>query len=398
MKVTLLGLGCGTEATVTREAEAALRNAKMVIGAWRLVAAVPEGWLSADCDRRNAVLTKDVLAAVEQAEGDVCVVMSGDSGFYSNTRVLLPHLKGYETEVLPGISSIQALSAKLGQPWQDWRLRSAHGVDCDVVEEVSHGETVFFLTGGKIDAAGLCRRLAEAGLGALKVTVAENLTAPEERITAGTAEELAKENFAPLSVVLCESAPRYQKRVPGIPDDDFERLPKVPMTKQEVRAVALAKLALRPEDTCWDVGAGTGSVSVEMALQCKAVYAVERLEEALELAKANREKFGAWNLTLLGGAAPDALRALPAPDAVFVGGTGGNMEAILRLIYEKNEKARVCVAAIALESAYQAVQAFTDMGIEPEISQIAVSRGKKAGSLHLMMAQNPIYLISGEGK
>ena len=145
------------------------------------------------------------------------------------------------------------------------------------------------------------------------------------------------------------------------------------MTKQEVRAAALAKLSVGPGDTCWDIGAGTGSVAVELALQARAVWAVEQNREALRIAERNREKHGAWNLHLKEGRAPEALEGLPKPDAVFVGGSGGRLEEILRTIYYVTDQ----------------------LGYETEICQIAVSRSKAAGDLTLMLAQNPVYLITG---
>jgi precorrin-6Y C5,15-methyltransferase (decarboxylating) len=169
------------------------------------------------------------------------------------------------------------------------------------------------------------------------------------------------------------------------------------MTKQEVRAAALAKLAVTPTDTLWDVGAGTGSVSVELALAAPAgqVYAVECDPEACALIQQNREKFSAYNLTLIEGKAPEALDMLPAPDAVFIGGTKGNMDAVIDAVLHKNPVARLCVAAIALETLSAAVAALTAHGLAAEVTQITVSRTKTAGSLHLLMANNPVFLIMG---
>ena len=187
------------------------------------------------------------------------------------------------------------------------------------------------------------------------------------------------------------------RRAPGLPDEAFER-GDVPMTKQEVRAAVLAKLAVRPEDILWDVGAGTGSVSVELALAAPRgrVYAVECRPEGCALIKANREKFRTRNLVLVEGLAPAALSDLPAPDAVFIGGSKGSLAAIVDAALDKNPDARICVSAIALESLSAAVAALTAKGRTVQVSQIAVSRARAVGGLHLMMAQNPIYLITGE--
>jgi len=381
---------------MTAECAAALKRAGCVLGAKRLLENLPQGCTE---NRIAAVKPQDILDAIQRQTEDCVVVFSGDAGFYSGARGLLPLLAGagIPARVLPGVSSVQLLSARLGRPWQDWELVSAHGMDCDVIGAVSRGKPAFFLTGGALGPAEICRRLTDAGLGSLAVTVGENLSGPDETITSGTAAELAGQSFPSLSVLLAEAAPRFARRCPGLPDEAFSR-GQVPMTKQEVRAAALAKLAVAPTDVLWDVGAGTGSVSVELALAAPEgrVFAVECGEEACSLIRANREKFAAWNLRLVEGRAPEALSDLPAPDAVFIGGTKGGMEGIIDLVLAKNENARICVSAIAIETLSAAVAALTKHGLEADVAQIAVSRAKPAGKLHLLMANNPTFLITGE--
>ena len=394
MKIYLIGMGCGAD-SVTQAAGQALAEAGLVLGPRRLLDQVDKR--SLECEYREAVRPEAIMAQVSAYTGDrVCILLSGDSGFYSGARRLDSLLVDYEVEILPGISSLQLLAARLGRPWQDWKLCSVHGVDCDPVAAVCSGQVCFFLTGGRVTPATLCEQLRDAGLGQLAVVAGEDLGSAQERITCGTAAEFAVRDFAPLSVLLAEPAPRHPRRTPGLPDELFFRQEKIPMTKQEIRAAALSKLAVGPEDVCWDVGAGTGSVSVELALQGKSVWAVERDAAALELAEKNREKFGAWNLQLLYGEAPEALAKLPRPDAVFVGGSGGKLREILSAAVAANPSARICVAAIALETLQEACTGFQELGFSAEVTQIAVNRSKATGSLHLMLAQNPVYLIIGK--
>ena len=395
MRVALIGAGCGV-GSLTQAALDALRCADTVIGAARLLAALPQTDTRPDCRRTAAVKPEEILAALEQGGASACVLLSGDSGFYSGAARLLPLLEEQEVQLLPGISSVQLLAARLGQPWQDWRLCSAHGRDCDPVAELCCGKSVFFLTGGSRSPAELCRMLTDAGLGEVRVTVGENLGLEDEHVSTLTASQAAEGRFAPLSVLLAEPAPRPERRAPGLPDERFARLPGVPMTKREIRAAALSLLAVGPEDMCWDIGAGTGSVSVELALQAKAVWAVERDEAALALAEQNRRALGAWNLRLVAGQAPEALTELPRPDAVFVGGSGGRLPEILRAVHTANPKARVCVSALALETLQQACDTLNALGYAWQVTQLAVSRSKAVGSLHLMLAQNPVFLILGE--
>jgi len=397
--VTLIGAGSGRWETLSAEAQAAVRSAALVFGDKRLLAGLPEG-----CTAGRLALYKpaNILEVLAQAPGqDAAVLYSGDTGFYSGASGLITPLRalGIPARILPGISSIQLLSAALGRPWQEWNLVSAHGRACDPVAECMANKAVFFLTGGDETPASLCGRLTAARLGRAHATVGENLGTAGEAIRYGSAEELAGQNFAPLSVLLVENLELPVFRAPGLPDDAFIR-GDVPMTKQEVRAAALAKLGVKPADTLWDVGAGTGSVSVELALAAPRghVYAVECEPDACALIRQNREKFRAYNLTLIEGRAPDALAGLPAPDAVFIGGTKGGMESVLDAVYSKNPAARTCISVIALETLSAAVAALTARGLTAEVTQIAVSRTKPAGHLHLLMANNPIFLITGERK
>ena len=391
MKCTLIGMGCGAR-QLTAEAGEAIHTAQLLIGAKRLLELLPDTGAQKIPEYRPQEIVS--LLHTHPAE-ECCVLYSGDSGFYSGAAGLLPLLEGMEVRVLPGISSLQAFAAQLGEPWQEWNLCSAHGAACDPVQAVMQGKKAFFLTSGAESPGELCAELTAAGLGTLQISVGENLGGDRMQIWHGTAAECTQRTFAPLNVMLADAAPRYQRRVAGIPDEEFLR-EKVPMTKQEVRAAVLAKLAPTPEEVCWDVGAGTGSVSVELSYAAKNVWAVEQKPEAVELIRRNREKFCAWNLHVIEGTAPEVFAKLPMPDAVFVGGSGGQLREILNAAVQKNPQVRICVSAIALETLQGAVSALEQLGYAPEVTQISVSRTRAAGSLHLLMAQNPVFLITGE--
>lgn len=397
MNVTLIGMGSGQPENLTLQGLAALRQADLILGARRLLAVLPAGCT----ENRAAAYRPDEVAELLQTSGaeNAVLVYSGDTGFYSGASSMIEKLEalGVRARVLPGLSSIQLLAAALGRPWQGWNLVSAHGRTCDPVAECMQGRPTFFLTGGSEDPATLCAQLAAEGFGDVQGVVGQCLGTPEEKLFRGSVKELAAGRFNSLSVLLVEAAEVLPRRAPGLPDEAFER-GDVPMTKQEIRAAVLAKLAVRPEDILWDVGAGTGSVSVELALAAPRgrVYAVECRPEGCALIKANREKFRTRNLVLVEGLAPAALSDLPAPDAVFIGGSKGSLAAIVDAALDKNPDARICVSAIALETLSAAVAALTAKGRTVQVSQIAVSRAKAVGGLHLMMAQNPIYLITGE--
>ena len=199
--VTLIGLGGGTACGMTAEAARAMEEAEVLIGAQRMLAAASESRAEKFAEYR----AEAILAIIrEHMEKEIAVLFSGDTGFYSGASKLIGLLEREEIafRVLPGISSVQLLAARIGQPWQDWNLVSAHGMECDPVAEVRKGKDVFFLTGGRETPGSICRELAEAGYGELRAVVGEELGYPEERVRRGSVRELAGEEFKGLSVLL----------------------------------------------------------------------------------------------------------------------------------------------------------------------------------------------------
>lgn len=397
MKVYLIGVGLGNPDTMTVAARKAAGECTVLTGAKRLL----EGW--PEKPGIAAIAAADIAAVIEgQETGPVGVLLSGDVGFYSGAKNLYPLLTGHEVEVFPGLSSLVYFCARLHTPWEDVHPVSAHGRALNAAGEIQSHKKTFLLTGGKTRAEDICGELCGRGLGGIRVSVGEKLSYPAERIVSGTAEELSAMRFDGLSVLLAENpAPVVRPwNAPGIPDSAFER-GQVPMTKEEIRTLAVSKLRLKPDHILWDVGAGTGSVSVEGAYAVPAgrVYAVERKDEAVELLRVNRAKFGLTNLEIVPGEAPAALEALPAPDRVFLGGTAGKLEDILRLALGKNPAARLVLTCVTLETIAEALRCFQILELgEPEIVQIAATRTRRAGPYHLMDAQNPVWIISGEGK
>ena len=396
MKVYLIGTGMGNPDTLTVRALRAIEACPVLVGARRLLEPWQEGHQCVPL-----IAAADIAAWIAgQDQSPVGVLLSGDTGFYSGAKNLWPLLKDYEVETIPGLSSLAYFCARLGTTWQDVRVVSAHGRSHNVVGEIQSHRRTFALTGGATKAEDLCRALTERGLGEVRVSVGERLSYPDERIVTGTAAELAQERFADLSVLLAEHDEPVLRpwNTPGLPDEAFLR-GEVPMTKEEVRALALCKLRLQPWHTVWDVGAGTGSVSVECALACPEgrVYAIEKKEAALDLLSENKARFGCANLELVPGTAPEALKDLPAPDRVFLGGTSGDMEEILAVIFEKNPQARVVCTAVTLETVGEAARLFAPLE-GADMVQGAVARPPRAGRYHLMDAQNPVWMFSGEGK
>ena len=398
MKVYLIGVGLGNSDTLTAAARQAIEECPVLIGAPRLLKEYEGGGKTC----LPLIAAADIEGAVHKQEnGPVAVLLSGDVGFYSGAKNLYPLLEDCDLTVLPGVSSMVYFCAALRTPWQDVFPVSAHGRVHNAPGEIQcHGRT-FVLTGGGYRAGDLCRELTEWGMGEVRVTVGERLSYPTETITAGTAAELAGKEFDSLAVVLAENPSPVCRSYnsPGIPDEEFLR-GEAPMTKEEVRTLAVSKLRLQNHHTVWDVGAGTGSVSVECALTVPAgrVFAVERKSEAVKLLEANRDKFGVSNLHVIPGLAPEALKDLPAPDRVFLGGTAGNLEQILTVILAKNPVVRIVLTAVTVETLGHAAELWKKFGFHHAgMMQLAVTRTRKVGPYHLMDAQNPVWMLWGEG-
>ena len=396
-EVTILGVGAGSAGSLTVEAEEVCRRAELIIGAARLTKALARF----QKPTQNAIAAKDIAAVVRESEARrIVVAMSGDTGFYSGAKTLLPLLQDLHPTVLPGVSSIAYFCSRIKTSWDDALLISTHGRSCNYLAKIRRNAKVLALTGGKDDAAAVITALCDNGLGHVLVTVGEDLSYENEKITAGTASELAGKSFAPLAVLLAENPSADSEPVTGgLPDEAFLRA-EVPMTKQEIRAVTLAKLTLTKRAVCWDVGAGTGSVSLEMARFCEdgEVFAIEQKAEACELIERNKRHLGISNVTVVPGAAPEALRELPTPTHVFIGGSSGNLKGILTMALEKNPRARIVLNTVTAETFAEAVEAAKTLPVHDfDIAEISAARGRKLGGYHLMTAQNPVFIISFTG-
>lgn len=396
-RVTLAGIGPGSYEAMTGQVRRAIREADCLIGARRMLEAA--AW--AQKPGQEAVSPQDIARCIRKRPDcrRFTVLLSGDTGFFSGAKRLLPALADCQVDILPGLSSLQVLCARLGTSYEDVTCVSLHGREGDIVPDANRFRRLFVLVGGGTDVSGLCESLTQAGMGQVRVSVGERLGYPQERITTGTAAELAGQSFDPLSAMLIEN-PQARPCAPGLPDDLFQRGgegPVVPMTKSEIRALAISRLRLGEDSLCWDVGAGTGSVSIEIALQTRRgkVYAIEKREDALALLRENRERFHLRNLELVPGAAPQVCRDLPAPTHAFIGGSSGNLREIVSLLLEKNPAVRIVAAAVTLESVAELTGIVRDFQFaEHEALCLAAARSRAAGNYHLMTGQNPVHLFT----
>ena len=391
-RVTLAGIGMGDADSQTVGLLHAIRESDCLIGAKRMLTAVEV----AGKPNYAAVAPGEIARLVRELPyRRFAVLLSGDSGFYSGAKKLVEELKDTELTVLPGIGSLQYLCAKLRRPWEDVRAVSLHGRDCDLVRELEENPAVFALVGGEGGAKDALNRLRRAGFGTCPAHVGERLGYPDEQIHSGDVFTLSGGEYDSLSVLLIENPGFGNATVThGLPDDAFER-DEVPMTKSEVRSVALSKLALTRSAVVYDVGAGSGSVTVEAAKLARngRVFAIERKENALALTRRNVEKFHLGNVEFVAGCAPEAMEQLPPPTHVFIGGSAGNLRDIIRCAQQKNSDVRFVVTAVTLET----VSELIELGKEFEycdVVEIHASKPRKIGGYSLMTAQNPVYIYT----
>jgi precorrin-6Y C5,15-methyltransferase (decarboxylating) len=398
--LVIVGAGLGMD-SLTAEGRVALEKAEVWFGAPRLLSLYDS--IRGEREAYPHYQSAEIRAVIEKSDAaHFAVLVSGDVGFYSAASGLANDLAGYAVRLVPGISSVNAFFARLGRPWQDSVLWSAHGRDAEAARAaltglVRRNRATFCLAGPS--AAALGTALSGAGFADLRVHVGENLGTGQEKVYTITAETLSRSELPSLCVLLVENDAADDSIPAGISDAAFVRAEGIPMTKSAVRAVSLSRLALKSNETVYDIGAGTGSVTVEMALAGwrGRVYAIEKEDAAPALIQENCRRFHIGNVTVVHGAAPDALRDLPPPDAVFIGGSGGNMGDIIGVIRGKNPAARIVATAITLETAAELLALLP----RADLIQVSAAETRKVGGgsrkLHLFQAQNPVMIITAAG-
>lgn len=396
LRVNIVGIGPGNPKLLTGAAREAIEQSTVLVGDKRMLAN-----FASDKRVYDTIKTAEICRICSEADPQkdvVSVLVSGDVGFFSLAKTISGKLPDCECVRYCGISSLVYFAQLLEMSWDDAKIISMHGRRQNFIEAVAHNKKVFALTGGENSPQALCAGLCEHGLGGVTVYVGENLSYDDEKVSSMTAEEGARQSFSSLSVMMIinSEAKTLPHNVHGLSDDLFIRS-KVPMTKQEIRAVSLSKLMPQETDVIYDIGAGTGSCSVELALQAKRgmVYAFERNEEAVQLIEKNKALFGVENLTVVPGEASENLEAMPVPDCVFIGGSGGNLCKMLDTVYAKNPACRVVINAITVETLIEAAEYYkAHDAYALDIVNVFAARAKKLGAYNLMMSQNPVYIMT----
>ena len=419
-KIILSGIGMGNTDGMTREAYHAFEEAEVIFGAERMLENLPGKGIKVPYYRANDIISY----LIEHPQyTKVAAAFSGDSGFYSGAQSMKKALeeaneKGIlksETTILPGISSVSALAARLGVSWNDAVLASIHGRRTNVVNLVRKNTKVFLLLSGKNDFEMLVNKFREAGINHVKISAGYRLSYPDEKLFTFYLDEFETKLFdlqEGVYTCLIENEDcEEQILTPGIDDEIFLRT-KVPMTKNEVRVLSISRLELTKNAVVYDVGSGTGSVSIECARLSPDifVFAIEQKEEAANLTKENAVRLGLSDqILVINKKAPEGFEELPTPTHVFIGGSSGALSDILsaiqkKLIVKENTKGktdkaskgvRVVINAVSLETIAQITKLIQTYPVKHvQLTQIQASRAHKLGSYNLMQAQNPVLIAS----
>jgi precorrin-6Y C5,15-methyltransferase (decarboxylating) len=403
--IHVVGVGREGAESLTRSALAIVEQAEVLAGGQRLLDCFP----AVRAERvKIGARVDEALATVAARRMDrrVVVLATGDPNYFGITRALLRHVPADALEILPNVSALQWAFAKAREPWDDATFLTVHGRPADRLVEMVRGRPKVCLFTDETNTPGsIARTLLEAGLRGHRAVLCEDLGGPDERVRRLTLEELSGADAHPLNTLILlgpeNPAPSDARSAwsPGLPEDAFDqRRPKVGLiTKREVRVLSLARLALGPDSVVWDVGAGSGSVSIEAARLAPRgrIFAVEKNAEDVSIVQANVEKFGVPHVTVVHARAPEGLDRLPDPDAVFVGGSGGALAEILAIAAKRlRSGGRIVVNAITLETLHETVQSYRQLGLEHEAILVSVARSKPLLEMMSFEALNPVYVVT----
>lgn len=398
----IIGISIDGRASLSPANTNLILSADLIFGGKRLLELFPDA--EGEKHPIGADLRKIVDTICANPGKRAVVLGSGDPNFFGIADFILRNFPKEEVEIIPAVSSMQWAFAKGRIPWSRAAVVSLHGKgegrDLDTLfEALERTDTVGIFTDPAHTPAVIAGALKERGYADCRMVVCEDLGEASERVSEGTPGEMGERGFSPMNVVIVHvETPRWgvSTVLIGIPDSAYAHKNGM-ITKAEVRAVSLAKLALTRDSMLWDIGAGSGSLSIEAAslMPRGRVYAVEKDAEMQEFIRRNMAQFGSRNVELVQGEAPDALLGLPSPDRVFIGGSGGSIHAILSAVHKALKTGgRIVVNSVLLETMTEAVSFFKESGYTLEVCTVNVSRTNDLAGRRMFKAENPVFVIT----
>lgn len=395
--IKLIGIGDSGKESILPQYLEWIEESEVLVGGERVLSYFP--------DYKGEKLAikgglKTIVELLQKETRSTVVLASGDPLFFGIGNYLS---KKVDIEVYPYVSSIQLAFAKMGEGWQDALVVSVHGRSMKGLAQRIDGKSkVALLTDKENSPNRIADYLLSFGMTEYRAFVAENLQGENEKVGWYELEEMLQHEFSPLNVVILKKTAEGPSWPLGIEDEEFsQRKPdKGLITKREIRVLSLHALKLRKDSTVWDIGTCTGSMAIEAARLAPEgqVFAIEKNEPDLENCFQNQRKFRT-DITSIHGKAPDGLENFPDPDAIFIGGTGGEMADLIQICCRRLKKGgRIVLNAATIENLYRANEAFAQAGYQTSIMHAQISRSKPILGMNRFVPLNPIYIITAERK
>jgi len=425
--IYIIGIGVEGKSSLSQRALGLIEGAGALIGGRRHLACFPEFQgkkivIGSDLNKIIKVLTPHSSLLTPHY---AVVLATGDPNFFGIADFIIKKIGRELVEIIPNVSAMQEAFARIKENWNDARFLSVHGrgkvrsqesgvrSQKDIIDEIVYYDKVGIFTDPDNTPARIAKALLNKDIDNYKAYVCEDLGTEQERVTAGSLKRIIKKRLSPLNVMILirsqESGVRGQReklRTPnpelrtlfGIPDSAFSHS-KGMITKEEIRVIAISKLKLKNDSIVWDIGAGCGSISIEAALLARKgkVFAIEKEKSRAMHIEKNKKRFAISNLEIINGNAPDCLKELPMPDAVFIGGGGEDIGKILAVCSKKlTARGRIVVNAITLDTLKAATDFFKKSNWNSETVSVNIAKTKDIAKLQLFNAYNPIFITIGE--
>lgn len=399
MRVYFIGIGMDGDKTLTYRAKEAIEEADVLIGAKRMIESVNVSGKPLFEEYKPQKIAEIID---NSAYNTAAVLLSGDISFYSGAKKAKEYLSNHEIISIPGISSFSYMCGKIGVAIEDTEIVSFHKNKSDpysrpnICCRVRDNKYVFVLMSGMDDIDHIIMQLECYGLDNCIIYVGSRLGYDNEKITScKVSENFDYSDIDDLAVMLIEN-PNPKKLIGKYPKDDEFIRSKVPMTKEEVRAISLAKLNLGCNSVLYDIGSGTGSIAVAAAMTSHEIriFAFEKDDDAFAQTNLNRLKFGCDNIWQIKADAPYCIDVPPVPTHAFIGGSGGKMKEIVAGLFKRNHDIKIVVNAIALNTIAEVMNLINEMNLQSDIVSINTAHSKRVGNYDMMMGQNPVYVFT----